>query len=94
MSKAELNQDIKDTKDMLDGLQVHLERLERENSLSSITKTQREVNEYMIARNTQYIEVFTKKLKRLEVEYHQPIEQPQQYDGSIRSILANMREVG
>lgn len=90
MSKAELKQDIKDTKDMLDGLNVHLERLERENSLSSITKTQREVNEYMIERNKQYIDIFTKKLKRLEVEYHQPVKRPQQYDGDIRSILANM----
>ncbi|NUJ09874.1 hypothetical protein [Bacillus paranthracis] len=94
MSKEELKTDIKDTKDMLEGLQVHLERLERENALSSITKTQREVNEYMIERNKQYIGTFTRKLKRLEVEYHQPVKQPQQYDGSIRSILANMRDVG
>lgn len=91
MSKTELKQDIKDTKDMLDGLEVHLERLERENNLSSITKTQREVNEYMIKRNKQYIDTFTKKLKRLETEYRQPVKQLQQYDGSIRSILANMR---
>lgn len=91
MSKAELKQDIKDTKDMLDGLQVHLERLERENSLSSITKTQREVNEYMIERNRQYISTFTRKLKRLESEYERPVEQSEQYDGSIRSILAYTR---
>ncbi|ONG68580.1 hypothetical protein BKK42_23265 [Bacillus cereus] len=91
MSKAELKQDIKDTKDMLDGLNVHLERLERENSLSSITKTQRECNDFLIERNKQYISTFTRKLKRLESEYERPMEQPQQYDGSIRSILAYTR---
>ncbi|ONG92332.1 hypothetical protein BKK40_06100 [Bacillus cereus] len=91
MNKEALKQDIKSTKEMLEGLQVHLERLERENSLSSITKTQREVNEYMIERNKQYIDTFTKKLKRLETEYRQPVKQPQQYDGSIRSILAYTR---
>lgn len=76
---------------MLEGLQVHLERLERENSLSSITKTQREVNEYMIERNRNYIDTFTKKLNRLESEYERPVEQSEQYDGSIRSILAYTR---
>ncbi|MGM1357789.1 hypothetical protein ACS2B2_08640 [Bacillus cereus group sp. BceL297] len=91
MNKTELKQDIKDTKDMLEGLQVHLERLERENSLSSITKTQREVNEYMIERNRNYIDTFTKKLNRLESEYERPVEQSEQYDGSIRSILAYTR---
>lgn len=94
MSKEELKMDIKDTKDMLEGLQVHLERLERENALSSITKTQRDVNEYMIERNKKYIFTFTKKLKRLESEYERPVEQLQQYDGSIGSILSNMRDVG
>lgn len=91
MSKAELKQDIKSTKEMIEGLQVHLERLERENSLSSITKTQREVNEYMIERNKQYISTFTRKLKRLESEYERPVQKPKQYDGDMRSILAYTR---
>ena len=91
MSKAELKQDIKDTKDMLDGLEVHLQRLERENALSSITKTQRECNDFLFERNKQYIDTFTKKLKRLESEYERPVQKPKQYDGDMRSILAYAR---